>query len=228
MHPTVKAARTAGALYLLLGMVGPVRLIYIPSALIVRDSATATANNIVLHESLFRFGIVSDLLTGLFALCVTLALYQLFKAVDQKLAVLLVILGSLMVTPIYFLNTLNDAAALMLARGTAYSGAFNQSQREALVMLFLGLHRHGVVVSEISWGLWLLPFGLLVIRSGFLPRFLGVWLIINCFAYLAVSFVALLLPQYEATVSNFLFPALFGEVAIMLWLLIRGARVQPV
>src|SRR5262245_12883774 len=228
MHPTVKAARIAGLTYLLLGVVGPVRLIYIPSVVMVRGNPSATANNIVAHESLFRIGILSDLLTGLFALLVTFALYRLFKAVDQNLAIAMVILGSLMVTPIYFLNTLNDAAALMLARGMDFTAPFNQAQREALAMLFLRLHHHGVVINEIFWGLWLLPFGLLVIRSGFLPRFLGVWLIINCFAYLATSFTGLLFPQYEERVSNLLFPALFGEVAIMLWLVIRGARVQPV
>ena len=85
----------------------------------------------------------------------------------------------------------------------------------------------GVVANEIFWGLWLFPFGLLVYRSGFLPRILGVWLIINCFAYLAVSFTGLLFPQYEARVFNSAFPAMLGELAIMLWLLIKGAKPQP-
>jgi hypothetical protein len=94
-------------------------------------------------------------------------------------------------------------------------------------MLFLRLHHHCVLANEIFWGLWLFPFGILVYRSRFLPRILGVWLILNCFAYLAVSFTGLLLPQYEQMVSNSVFPLMLGEAAMMLWLVIMGARTQP-
>lgn len=228
MHPTVKAGRVAGFLYLLIVVVAPIRLMYIPNTLFVPGDATATANNIAAHAWLFRLGIVGDLLTGTLALFLTLALYRLFKAVDQNLAALIVILGALMVTPIYFLNTLNDAAALLLARGAEFLSAFEKPQRDALALLFLRLHHHGVVANEIFWGLWLFPFGTLVYRSGFLPRILGVWLIVNGFAYLALSFTGLLAPQYEAIVFNSALPATLGEIAVMLWLLIRGAKVQPV
>jgi hypothetical protein len=226
MHPTVKAARVAGATYLLL-FTAPLRLIYIPTTLFVHGNATETAKNIAAHETLFRLGIFSDLLTGAFAIFVVLALYRLFKAVDQFLASLMVILGGLMVAPIYFLNTLNDAAALLLVRGADFLAVFDKPQRDALAMLFLRLHHHGVVANEIFWGLWLLPLALLVIRSGFLPRFLGYWLILNGFAYVATSFTGLLLPQYENLVSNITFPALLGEGALVLWLLIKGAKPQP-
>src|SRR5215469_8350092 len=224
MYPTKKDARIAGLLYVLLGIVAPVRLIYIPSKLIVSGNASATANNIATHETLFRLGILSDLAAATIAIFVTLALYRLLKGVDQRLAVLMVILGSLMVTPIYFLNTLNDAATLLLVRGADFLSVFDKPQREAMAMLFLRLHHHGVVVNEVFWGLWLLPFGLLVYKSRFLPRILGVWLILNCFAYLASSVTGILWPQYEQTLSNWLFPVMFGEVAIMLWLLIMGAK----
>jgi hypothetical protein len=227
MDPTVKAARVAGATYLLLVFTAPLRLMYIPRTLFVRGNATATASNIAAHEWLFRFGIVGDLLTGVIAIFLTLALYRLFKGVDQDLARLMVILGGLMVTPIYFVNTVNDAAALLLVRGADFLAVFDKPQRDALAMLFLRLHHGGVVANELFWGLWLFPFGLLVYRSRFLPRILGVWLIINGFAYLAVSFTGLLFPQYEEMVFNSAFPALLGELAIMLWLLIKGARVQP-
>jgi hypothetical protein len=226
MHPTVKAARVAGATYLLL-FTAPLRLIYIPTTLFVHGNATETAKNIAAHETLFRLGIFSDLLTGAFAIFVVLALYRLFKEVDQFLASLMVILGGLMVAPIYFLNTLNDAAALLLVRGADFLAVFDKPQRDALAMLFLRLHHHGVVANEIFWGLWLLPLALLVIRSGFLPRFLGYWLILNGFAYVATSFTGLLLPQYENMVSNITFPALLGEGALVLWLLIKGAKPQP-
>jgi hypothetical protein len=199
---------------------------YIPSKLFVTGNATATADNIAAHETLFRLGILSDLFTGTMVIFLTLALYRLFKGVDQELARLVVILGSLMVTPIFFLNTINDAAALLLVRGPDFLSIFDKAQRDALAMLFLRLHSHGIRVNGIFWGLWLLPFGLLVYRSRFLPRILGVWLILNCFAYLAVSVTGILWPRYEAIVSNWVFPIMVGELAIMLWLIIMGAKDQ--
>ncbi len=218
-----KNARVAGLLYLsLLG--APLRLIYIPNHLFVSGNATATANNIAAHEMLFRFGIVAELVTGIMALFLTLALYRLLKGVDQGLAVVMVILGSLMSTPIYFLNSLNDAAALLFARSADFLSVLDKPQRDAFAMLFLRLHGQGVRVNELFWGLWLFPFGLLVYRSRFLPRILGLWLMVNCFAYLASSFIGLLAPQYEEMVSNYAFPVMFGELAIMLWLVIMGAR----
>ncbi len=221
-------ARVAGLLYLTL-MTAPLRLIYIQDKLIVSGNAAATANNIAAHETLFRLGILSDLFTATMSIFLALALYRLFKAVDQGLAVILVILGALMVTPIYFLNTINDAAALLLVRGADFLAVFDKPQREALAMLFLRLHNHGVLVNEVFWGLWLLPFGLLVYRSRFLPRLLGVWLILNCCAYVALSVTGILWPQYQARVWKVAFPVMFGELAIMLWLIVMGAKErQPV
>ena len=216
-------ARVAGLLYLTL-MTAPLRLIYIPNKLYVTGNATATANNIAAHQTLFRIGILSDLLTATMVIFLTLALYRLFEGVDKGLARLVVILGSLMVTPIYFLNTINDAAALLLVRGADFLSVIDKPQRDAMAMLFLRLHGHGVLVNEVFWGLWLFPFGLLVYKSRFLPRILGVWLILNCFAYLAESVTGILWPQYEATVSNYTFPVMFGELAMMLWLMIMGAK----
>jgi Domain of unknown function (DUF4386) len=216
--------RVAGFLYLLLIVIAPLRLIYIPSTLFVRGNATATANNIVAHELLFRLGIVSDLLAGTILIFLVLALYRLLKGVDENQAVLMVILGGLIPATIDFLNVLNDAAALVLVHGADFLSVLEKPQRDALAMLFLRLHHHEIVAAEILWGLWLFPLAILVYRSRFLPRFLGVWLIINGFAYLTMSFTSLLSPQYEDMVSNIAFPALLGEVAIMLWLLIKGAK----
>ena len=227
MNSTHNPGRVAGFLYLVLVVFAPFRLIYIPSTLIVRGNATATANNIAAHELLFRLGIVSDLFCGTILIFLVLALYRLFKAVDQNLAVLMVILGGLLPATIDFLNVLNDAAALGLVRGADFLSVFEKPQRDALAMLFLRLHHQEIVAAEILWGLWLFPLAILVYRSRFLPRFLGVWLIINGFAYLTLSFTGLLLPQFEDIVSNIAFPAQLGEIALMLWLLIKGANPQP-
>jgi hypothetical protein len=222
-----KNARVAGLLYLLGSLFGIVRLLYVPKKLFVYGNAAATANNIAGHESLFRFGIVSYLLCGVLWIFVTLALYRLLKGVNQALAVLMVILGSVVVVPIFFVNTVNDAAALLLVRGGGYLTVFDKPQRDALARLFLDLHHQLDLANEIFWGLWLIPFGLLVYRSHFLPRILGVWLIIACFGYLALSLTGLLFPDYEDQVSNIAQPLLLAELAIMLWLLIMGATEKP-
>jgi hypothetical protein len=154
---------------------------------------------------------------------VALALYHLLKGVNRRYASLMVTLVVLGI-PIGFLNELNSIAALVLVRGADFLSIFEKPQRDALAMLFLNLHHHGFVVAEIFWGLWLLPLALLVYRSGFLPRFLGVWLAIDGFAYVTLSLTSVLLPQYSDKVSTYSQPAFFGEVAFMLWLLIKGAK----
>src|SRR6266852_4576066 len=226
MHPTKKAARIAGAIYLSTAVTAPFSLIYLPRTLIVRGDATATASNILGHETLFRFGIVADLITSVIFILLVMALYGLFSVVTKRHASLMVALVLVSVA-VGFMNVLNNIAALTLFRGADFLAVFDKPQRDAMAMLFLGLRRQGLTINEIFWGLWLFPFGVLVMRSGFLPRILGVWLIVNCFAYVALSFTGLLLPQYYDMAFRIAFPALFGEMAIVLWLLIKGAKVQP-
>jgi hypothetical protein len=129
--------------------------------------------------------------------------------------------------PIAFLNELNSIAALALVRGADFLSIFEKPQRDALAMLFLNLHFHGFVVDEIFWGLWLFPLALLVYRSRFLPRFLGFWLAIDGFAYVILSLTGVVLPQYYDKVFTYSQPAAFGELAFMLWLVIKGARTVP-
>src|SRR5712692_5879375 len=228
MTSTRNPGRVAGFWYLLLVLGGPVRLIYIPSKLFVHGNATATASNIAAHEWLFRLGIVSDLFCAVILIFLTLALYRLFKGVDQNLAVLVVIFGGVMPALINFVGIVSDAAALTLVRGADFLSVFDKPQRDALAMLFLRLRDHQNTAAEILWGLWLLPLAVLTYRSRFLPRFLGVWLTINGFAYVILSFTGELLPQYQNKVFILSQPALFAEVAFMLWLVIKGAIPKPV
>jgi hypothetical protein len=224
MSSTRNPGRVAGLWYLLLGVIAPLRLIYIPSKLFVDGNATATVNNIAAHEWLFRFGIVSDLVCGVILIFLVLAFYRLFKGVDQNLAVLVVIFGGVMPALINFVGVVSDAAALMVVRGGDFLSAFDKPQRDALAMLFLNLRDHQNTAAEILWGAWLFPLALLVYRSRFLPRFLGVWLAINGIAYVILSLTGELLPQYQEKVFTYSQPALFGELAIMLWLVIKGAK----
>jgi Domain of unknown function (DUF4386) len=224
MHPTDKAARIAGAVYLSLVLTAPFSLMYIPGKLIVREDATATAVNVLNHEMMFRLCIVSELLSSVIFICLGLALYRLLSGVNNVWARLMV--GFVLVSAaVGFLNVLNNLAALILFRGADFLSVFDKPQRDALAYLFVRLHSQGEMINEIFWGLWLFPFGLLVYRSGFLPRFLGVWLMLACFGWLALSLIALLSSPYYDAAFRIAQPLLFAELAIMLWLLIKGAKV---
>ena len=124
-----------------------------------------------------------------------------------------------------FLNTLNNIAAVTLFRGADFLAVFDKPQRDALAYLFVRLHSQGILIDEMFWGLWLFPFGLLVFRSGFLPRWIGIWLMINCFGYVFLSVIGFFFPAYSDKAFLYLQPVLFGELAIMLYLLIKGAKV---
>src|SRR5213596_1428883 len=222
MHPLKKAARIAGAIYLSMVITGPFALIYVPTKLIVRGNAVATCDNILAHETMFRLAILADLIGAVIFICLGIALYKLLSGVSKTWAGLMVAFV-LVSAAVGFLNTLNNIAALTLFRGADFLTVFDKPQRDALGMLFIRLHSQGIFIDEMFWGLWLFPFGLLVFRSGFLPRLIGGWLMINCFGYVALCLIAFLAPDYSGAAFRWAQPILFGELAIMLWLLIKGA-----
>jgi hypothetical protein len=220
MRSTKNPGRFAGLLYVLTSIVGFFAMGYVPSKLIVHGNAAATASNIAASETLFRLGIVAALIGQAAFIFVALALYDLLKGVSRRHASLMVILIVVSI-PIALVNELNSIAALVLVRGES---VFEKPQRDALAMLFLNLHHHGFVVAEIFWGLWLFPLGLLVYRSRFLPRFLGVWLALAGIAWVILSLTGILLPQYQNKVDTYSQPAFIGEIVFMLWLAIKGAQ----
>jgi hypothetical protein len=156
MTPLSKQARIAGFLYLLDALAAPLRLIFIPGTLIVSGNAGATADNIGAHETLFRTGIVSDLFCGVVEIFVVLALYHLFRNVNQRRTVLMVILG-VMTAPLFFINVLNDSAARKLAKGTDLGSALDKPQLQALAALFLRMHHQEILTADIFYGPWLFP-----------------------------------------------------------------------
>ncbi len=194
--------RVAGLWYLLLIVLGPLRLIYIPSTLFVQGDATATVNNIAAHEMLFRLGIV---------------------AVDRTLALLVVIFGGVMPALIYFVGVVDDFGVLMVIRRADFLAVFDNGQRDALAMLFIKLRDSQNTAAELLWGIWLFPLAGLVYKSRFLPRFLGVWLGIGGLAWVALSLVGTLWPQYQGDVFTISQPATLCEIAFTLWLVIKGA-----
>lgn len=225
MQTPDRVARLAGVLYLLMGAPAVFSLFYVPGRLIVPGNASVTASNVLDNQLLFRSGIVAELTAAVFLLLLVMALFRLFSRVDTNQARLMLALAAISVA-ITFANSLNDVAALMFFRGADYLTVFDKPQRDALGLLFLDLHRQGIAVVGVFWGLWLLPFGILVMRSGSFPRILGVLLMLNCVGYVAASATALLFPGYSAIVSRAVMPTLLGELWIMLWLLIRGAGTQ--
>jgi hypothetical protein len=195
-------------------------LLYLPSRFIVRGDAAATVSNIVASESLFRFGIVLNVFTFTGQILLVLALYQLLSVVSKNMAALMVIF-SLAAVPIAMLNELNNLAVLVLVSGADYLKVFTSEQVQALVYLFLRLHSQGLDIAQIFWGLWLLPMGYLVFKSGFLPRMLGVLLMIGCLGYVIQSVAAFL--GYSLSIIFF---TSWGELALLLWLLIKGVNVE--
>jgi Domain of unknown function (DUF4386) len=225
MSATKNPGRFAGLLYVLTSIPGFFAMVYVPSKLIVHGNAAATASNIASSETLFRLGIAGQLISQAGFIFVALALYDLLKGVNRRQASLMVTL-ILVSIPIAFLNELNSFAALALVRGADFLSVVEKPQRDALAMLFLHLHGRGFVVAEMFWGLWLVPLALLVYKSRFLPRFLGVWLALAGFGWVIQSLTGMLLPEYQDKMNTYLQPAIFGEIVFMLWLLIKGAKPQ--
>ena len=221
ISPLVRA-RVTGALYLISNIFAPFTLLYLPSRFIVRGDAAATSNNIMASESLFRLGIVGNLFTFIANIFLALALFQLLKVVHKNMASLMVILF-LVGVPIAMLNEVTQLAVLRLLSGAGYLAVFSKEQLQALALFFLNLHAQGLNIAQIFWGLWLLPMGYLIYKSGFLPKFLGILLIIACLGYLVDSFAAFLLPSLNV---NVIFFTGWGELAILLWLLIKGVNVE--
>jgi len=171
---TKHQARVAGLLYLLACLPAPFSLIYVPDTLIVPGNPTATASRILASETMFRLAMAGEVTAAIAFIFATLALYRLFQGVNKRNASLMVTLFAISV-PISCVNVLNEIAALILLRGADFLSVFTRPQLDALAFVFLRLHGYGFLVAGIFWGLWLLPFGLLVYRSGFLPRILASW-----------------------------------------------------
>jgi hypothetical protein len=225
MNSLKKSARVAGILYIIMdifmifsGMV-VVPKIYVPG------DAVATVSNILASEWLFRLGFVSWIVGYIVYLFLVLALYNLFKSVDKGQARLMVILVVTSV-PIAILNMLNQYAPILLLSGAGHLSAFTPAQLQTLSMVFLDMYQHGIMLSEVFWGLWLIPFGLLVYKSRFVPKVLGVLLIVGCFGHLLSFFSTFLFPGYSAILIPISEMVMFGELPIFLWLLIKGVNIQ--
>jgi hypothetical protein len=218
-------ARLAGILYLLLVISGFIYLVYIPLELIDMQNAAKTLENIQSSELLFRLGIATAICSSLIFMILPLALYNLLKEVNKTSAIFMV-LFALISIPISFVNILNKFSVLTLINKPEYTQKLGQTELQTQVMLLLENYNNGVQLSQIFWGLWLLPFGYLVYKSGFLPKILGMFLMAGCFGYLITFFGSFLYSSFNNTILSDIvgFPAPIGEIGICLWLLIMGTN----
>ena len=221
MNSAKRTARAAGFLYLIIFCLGIFAELFVRQNLIVPGDAAATVNNIMASESLFRLSLLIDLIRHTFLILLPLVLYRLLKPVNQNIALLMVVLALVSIS-IAFINELNHFAVLLLLNSADYLTAFGADQLQAQVMFFLDLYAYGAYIPQLL-SLWLLPLGYLVFKSGFLPRILGILLMVGCFCYLidAVSF--LLFANSMATLSLLAF---ISELIFALWLLIKGVNVE--
>lgn len=226
MNANKRTARIAGLWYFLVAMFGAFNTMFVDSKLYVSGDGAATVSNIVASERLFRLGIVSNLICTICFRFLADALYKLFKSVDKDLVRLMVIFIIASV-PVAYLETLKFAPILLLS-GAGYLSAFEPAQLQALAMVLLDMNKQGFSIAYIFYGLWMFPLGLLVFKSGsdFIPKALGISLMVGCFGYL-VNFLAIFLSlNFNAITSLGMTFAIVAEMSCILWLLIKGPMDQ--
>lgn len=225
MYSTKQLARRAGILYLLANIAMPFALVYLPRLLIVPGDATATADRVRASIGLVRTGIAAELNNGIFIVLAALVFYRLFKPVSHSYARAMLVLV-LLAVPISLFNILNWVAALIFARGGPALVGFDPQQLDVFVLLFLRLHNYGVVLAGIFWGLWLFPFGILAMRSRFIPWWIGLCMFLAGVPYVVSVFTSFAAPEFNF-IADWLSPLMAGELPMIIWLLVWGAKEQP-
>jgi Domain of unknown function (DUF4386) len=217
-----KTARVAASVFLIIFFLGMSTELFIRPGMIVLGDAAATVKNIVASESLFRLSLVSDLIRLMFLMLLPLVLYRLLKPVNKNIASLMVIFA-LVSVPISMLNELNHFAVLLLSSSAGYLTAFRADQLNTLVMFFLELRKYGTFIPQV-FSLWVLLLGYLVFKSGFLPRILGICMMLGGLCYTVSAVLFFLFPIFDATILGLF--AFIGESFFYLWLLIKGVNVE--
>jgi hypothetical protein len=223
MRAPQRLARITGLLYLIMAVCGGSAEI-LRTAVHEPHDAAATAQNVVAHAGLVRIGVTADLLAVIFGMLTAMAAYVLLKHVNKN-AARAVVIFTVAAAAMMGLNMVHQFGALLVATDPTYADALGAGESDALVLLLFELHRHGYLTAQIFFGLWLLPLGYLVYKSGMFPRVLGVLLMIGCFGYLVDLFAQFLAPDLAAVLAPFvLTPPAVAEVSMLLWLLVKGAK----
>ena len=222
--PSLRSIRVAGALYVLLGVLGVIGLMYIPRQFVVPGDGAATLANMRAQDGLVRLGIALELAgNGLF-IAVAFALYRVFKRVSVELGATMVLLAALSV-PLAFAASAAQLAALSLVSGTTAFPSAPAANLDALAYTVVRLHGQLLLTAEVFWGLWLVPLALLEWRSGFVPRILGAAVLIGALGYLFdVAVVVLAQPDAAPTLRTLASVAEVGELGTIAWLVVRSVR----
>jgi len=223
MNSSRATARLAGLLYLLFSLLAIFGYMFVPSQFVVSGDAAATARKITEGALMYRLGILSALAGHILFIFLVLTLYDLFKDVNRRKARLMVALVCVGVAG-EIVNLGHRTAPLLLLSGADFLSVFTKPQLDALALGFLRLGNHLGQLIGVFWGLWLFPFGLLTIRSGFFPRILGILQIAAGVGYVVGTVTRLVFPAQAQVVSQFTTPLYIGELPMVLWLLIVGAR----
>jgi len=218
-------ARTGGVLYLIIIVIGFCSEFLVRDKLVVSGDVTATANNIMASESLWRISIAGDLILLVCAVALTLVFYVLLRPVNKNLA-LLAVFFNIVEVPIEAVSKLCLLAALFLSGNADYLKAFQPHQLHALVKISLKLHDYGFGIGLVFFGFACLLYGYLLFRSGYFPRTLGVLMALAGLSYLTNSFTLVLAPAYAERTFPILVLALIGELSLCLWLIVKGVNVQ--
>ncbi len=216
-------ARIAGILYLVMAISGGYGIMYVPSQLVVAGNLATTTNNILNNDLLFRTGIFSNLVCQTVFVFLVVTLYQLFKNVSKQLARTMFALVVVAV-PIAFFIIFNQLYVLLLLK-EEFIKALEPLQIQTLTMTFLKMYDYGNTVIGIFWGLWLIPFGQLAYKSGFIPKIFGILLIAGGISYVLDAAMFILYPGLNS-VTNILvgITSSIAELAMVLWLLIKGVN----
>lgn len=217
-----KVARTAGLLNLLQIPLGVFGIMYVPEKIVVQANIEATLQNISDNEMLFRLSIVSAILAAIVTVFTAISLYKVLSQVSRIPAKLMVIF-TIIVAPITIMNELNHIAAFILSESPERLATFSGAQQETIFSVLFDLHKSGIQIASLFWGLWLLPMGYLVYRSTYIPKMIGALLIIGGLGYLVDVADYFLGLHIGVVVSQFTF---IGEVLMVLWLLIKGINVD--
>ena len=198
--------RGAGILYLLLFPLGIFGLIYFQINVVVVGDINGTIQNIIKDELFFRLSIISSLVLQVVYIFLAFVFYKLFFDVDKDISMIMLIFV-LVSVPISMTNEIIRYALLYLL-----------DTPETIKTLVL-LHTTGVNIAQIFWGLWLFPLGVLIYKSDFIPKILGILMILACFGYISDSFLWFVYPNSEFSLSEYTF---LGELILPLWLVIKG------
>lgn len=219
-------ARLAGVFYLITIIAGMFAEIFVRGPLDYRDAAL-TAHQILASETLYRLGFVADIVGGVSYLFVTWLLYELFKRVNQPVS-LLAALFSVVGIAIGGVTSAAHLAPLYLLKGAPYLASFSVSQLQTLALLSLKLHTLGYQIALVFFGFYCLLLGYLIVRSTLVPNVIGALIAVAGLALLLNSFIAFVSPPVSHSVANYFF-ALdgLGEIALMLWLLIKDVGTIP-